>query len=85
VGFADEVFAGGIDGRGAHVSDCNKFALGFTFVLFRGAPILSLTQTSKGFVARTPSTAFPRMLLPGGSRPPTTEPSNSLTRRYSRF
>ena len=26
MGFADEVFAGGIDGRGAHRTDCNKTA-----------------------------------------------------------
>src|SRR6185436_8080044 len=77
VGFADEFFAGRVDGRGAHrKDDCNKPEY------FRGASILSITPTSRGFVARTPSTAVPRMLFPGGSRPPTTEPSNSLTRMY---
>ena len=58
--------------------------------------MLSLTPTSKGFVARTPSTAFPRMLpyfdraqrwnplcAFGGSTHPTTEPLNSLTTRCS--
>src|SRR6185503_13815482 len=58
VGFADEFFAGRVDGRGAHrKDDCNKPEY------FRGASILSITPTSRGFVARTPSTAVPRMLF----------------------